>query len=376
MKIAIIARSTFYSAPGGDTVQAVQTARALTDLGVQADIWLSDEKIDYSAYHLLHFFNITRPADILYHSKKSGKPYVVSTILCDYSEFDKNHRRSFGFLFRFLSSHKIEYLKTVARWVLRRDHLSSLSYLRKGQRRSILEILKNAELLLPNSTSEYQRIVATYPGSYNHIIAPNGADPELFQYDPSVPKDPKMVLCVARIEGIKNQLQLIKAVNGTDYQLVLIGRPAPNQPEYYQECRRIADDNVTFIDHIPQTELIDYYQRAKVHVLPSWFETTGLSSVEAALMGCNIVITDRGDAKEYFENDAFYCDPGNHLSIRHVIDVASKAYTNTGLRHKILDNYTWQHAAQQTLNAYQTVLYETESSNIGYPGDTQPLWGF
>lgn len=376
MKIAIIARSTFYTVPGGDTVQAVQTANALADLGVFAEIRLSDEEIDYKAYHLLHFFNITRPADILYHSKKSGKPYVISTILCEYSEFDQKHRRKFGWLFRYLSSDRIEYLKTIARWLLGRDHLASLSYLWKGQRKSILEILNKAELLLPNSASEYQRVTETYPGNYNHLVVPNGADPALFRYDPSVKKDPLMVLCVARIEGLKNQLELIKALNGTGFKLVLVGRPAPNQLAYYNECRRVAGDNVSFIDHIPQNQLVDYYQRAKVHVLPSWFETTGLSSVEAALMGCNVVITDRGDAKEYFKNDAFYCDPGNHLSIRNVIVKASKADVNTGLRDRILNNYTWQHAAQQTLKAYQTVLYETKSSNIGYPGDTQPLWGF
>jgi len=38
----------------------------------------------------------------------------------------------------------------------------------------------------------------------------------------------------------------------------------------------------------------------QVHMLPSWFETTGLSSIEAAVMHCNIVITDKGDTREYF----------------------------------------------------------------------------
>ena len=85
MRVAIIARSTLHTVPGGDTVQAVQTARHLKDLGVTVDVKLSNEAIDYSQYDLLHFFNIIRPADILYHSKKSGKPYVVSTISVSYT---------------------------------------------------------------------------------------------------------------------------------------------------------------------------------------------------------------------------------------------------------------------------------------------------
>src|ERR1700710_1021890 len=99
MKVALITRSTLYSIPGGDTVQAVQTASHLTDLGVDAQIYLSNQHISYPDYDLLHFFNLTRPADILYHSKKANKPFVVSTILCNYSEYDKNYRKGIGAIF-------------------------------------------------------------------------------------------------------------------------------------------------------------------------------------------------------------------------------------------------------------------------------------
>jgi hypothetical protein len=36
------------------------------------------------------------------------------------------------------------------------------------------------------------------------------------------------ILCVARIEGRKSQLNLVKAVRNLPYKLVLIGKPAPN----------------------------------------------------------------------------------------------------------------------------------------------------
>ena len=66
MKVAIIARSTLYSVPGGDTIQAVETARHLTDMGVDTEVKLSNEEIIYNDYDLLHFFNIIRPADMLH----------------------------------------------------------------------------------------------------------------------------------------------------------------------------------------------------------------------------------------------------------------------------------------------------------------------
>lgn len=356
MKVAMIARSTFYTAPGGDTVQAMQTARHLQGLGISADICLSSEQIPYEKYDLLHFFNITRPADILYHSRRSGKPFVVSTILCNYTEYDKYHRKGASALLRYLPDDGVEYVKTIARWLMGKDHLSGLSYLWKGQRRSIRQILKKAAMILPNSESEYRRLVQTYRGKPEHTTVPNGVNPELFKYDASVKKDNKLVLCVARIEGIKNQLTLIKALNNTAYKLLLIGAHAPNQAAYYMECQALAADNVSFIDQLPQHELVKYYQQAKVHILPSWFETTGLSSVEAGVMGCNIIITDRGDAKEYFGDDAFYCDPKNAGSILKAVKQASEAVVNEGLREKILNKYTWRQAALATQKAYTSIL--------------------
>jgi len=135
--------------------------------------------------------------------------------------------------------------------------------------------------------------------------------------------------------------------------LLLIGAPAPNQMGYYRECCEIAALNIKFIGHVSQYELVEYYRRAKVHVLPSWFETTGLSSIEAAVMGCNIVITDKGDTVEYFGDDAFYCDPSSPDSILRAIQKAGAAAEPAKLRERILARHTWKQAAIQTLKAYQ-----------------------
>ncbi len=353
----MITRSTFYTVRGGDTIQVEQTASHLRMLGVVVDIILSHEKIDYSQYQLFHFFNIIRPADILYHLKRINTQFVVSTILVDYSEYDKFNRTGLsGVLFSALSGNHIEYFKTVARWILGQDRLMSKDYLWKGQRRSIQELLKKAAMILPNSQSEYQRLMKEYPCSTACKIVPNGIEVSLFKADTSYKKDSLLVLCVARIEGIKNQLNLIRAINGTKYNLLLIGSPSPNQFSYYENCKKLAGNNINFIDQVPQDELVVYYKKAKVHVLPSWFETTGLSSLEAASMGCSIVITDRGDAKEYFQTDAFYCDPASPESILAAVEKASSAIAQESLRNKVLENYTWSKAAQATMDAYTKIL--------------------
>ncbi len=130
MKVAFITRSTLYAVPGGDTEQILQTARFLKELGVEVDLFLTTEKIDYPRYDLLHVFNITRPADILFHIAKTDKPVIVSTILVDYTEYDMEHRSGLpGKLLRLFPAGANEYIKTIASCLLKKDSLRSISYL-------------------------------------------------------------------------------------------------------------------------------------------------------------------------------------------------------------------------------------------------------
>ena len=357
MKVAFIARSSLHTSKGGDTIQMEQTARHLRHLNIGVDIRLTDEQINYRQYDLLHFFNLTRPSDILPHIGRSGIPFVVTPLLIDYSEFDQQFRKGIsGELFRHLSGSQIEYFKTIARWVKRQQTLKSLSYLLKGHHRSVKTIIKKAAMFLPNSDMEYRRLVQCYLSAPAFSIVPNGIDERLFASSENIEKDENMVLCVARIEGLKNQLNLIKAVNHSKFQLFIIGSAAVNQMDYYIKCKKMAASNIHFIDHLPQQSLIRYYQKAKVHVLPSWFETCGLSTLEAAAMGCNVVITNRGYAMEYCHNQAFYCDPSSPFSILAAIEKASEEKCHKSFREKIVTDYTWRIAAQRTYDAYKKIV--------------------
>lgn len=357
MHVVFIVRSTLFTVRGGDSIQVTETAKNLNKLGVMTDIKLTHELIDYNRYDLIHFFNITRPADILYHSRKTNKPFVLSTILIDYSEFDKYHRRGIaGLFFRFLSRDGLEYVKTIARVLKGKDRLRTISFLWKGQKRSIREILKKASLLLPNSRLEIQKLSQYYNCSPMFITVPNGVDPELFKLSCDAQKDKKLVLCVARIEGLKNQINLIRALNNSGFKLIIIGSAAPNQITYYNKCREIAAPNIIFIDNLTQDELLPFYQLASVHILPSWFETCGLSSLEAAVMGCNIVITANGYTREYYGDHAYYCDPGSTGSILNAVKLAADASFPRDLREKILTSYTWFNAASVTAKAYSKLI--------------------
>jgi glycosyltransferase involved in cell wall biosynthesis len=73
-------------------------------------------------------------------------------------------------------------------------------------------------------------------------------------------------------------------------------------------------------------------------------------------MGCNIVITRKGDAFEYFGDDAYYCEPESPDSIFQAVDQAAKNPVRPTLAAKVLNEFTWEIAAKKTQNAYFEVL--------------------
>lgn len=359
-KILFLSRATLFTIQGGDTVQILKTAEALRKLNVEIDIKLCSEKnIAYSRYTLIHFFNI-RPADMMLHIKKSRLPYVLSTIYVDHAK--PAAQKAEGARDRILnlfSSDAQEYIKTMAKAVLGKQEIVSRSYIWKLHRRSVRWTLKNATELLPNSENEYKRLVSTYGVEKKYTVIPNAADTGIFKYckEDIIKKDNNMVLCVARIEQRKNQLNLIRALKDTSFQLYIIGNPAPNHTGYYNECKKISSSDVHFIEAVTQEELVQYYKKAKVHVLPSWFETTGLASLEALFCGCNIVVTKYGDTADYFNaNDFIYCDPESIKSIREAVEQAASSEVNTRLIDLAMEKYNWERAAEKTFSVYQKFM--------------------
>ncbi len=348
-------------------MQVLKTKEYLEKLGVCVHIATGGEP-DLSGYDLVHLFNLVRPQDILIQTRrarKQGKKIALSTIYAIYTEYDRSVRDGVaGFLSNHFSTSSLEYMKTIARVVKNKEfHEGTWRYLACGHRKSQCEILASIDLLLPNSASEFKRVSHDFPSAHNGVtlIVPNAVDVALFNpgetvVSPEAAKYEGCILCVARIEGIKSQLNLVRAMKGLPWQLLLIGKPAPNHLDYYEKVVKEGGDNVHLLGQIDHELLPQYYKMAKVHALISWMETTGLSSLEAACMGCNLVITEKGDTRDYFGDYAYYCDPESVDSIRAALVRAYEAPVNPLLRRRVLNNFTWEHTARKTLEGYSLVL--------------------
>jgi glycosyltransferase involved in cell wall biosynthesis len=360
MKVVFIVRSTFDSVRGGDTQQVLCTARELKNLGVEVDIKKASDSIQYDRYDLMHLFNLIRPADHLTHINRAQLPYVLSTVYLDYSQFDTFGRgQPSRFLFRLTGKHRAEYLKNCYRIFKKQDKLVSPSYL-LGHKRAIKKLLKGASMLLPNSRSEYYRLMADFGLDKEYRIIPNGIDTQIFAKLPETMRVSNQVLCVGQVYGLKNQHRLIEATRNMDVKLVIIGKPPPNHKGYFEYCRKIAHRNVEFHTFMPQEQLVRYYAASKVHALPSWFETTGLSSLEAGAMGCNLVVGKGGDTLDYFAGHASFCDASDQQGIERALEAELNKETSFAFRDYILGHYTWEHAALETRSGYLKALGHAE----------------
>jgi glycosyltransferase involved in cell wall biosynthesis len=330
MKVLLQIRPDFENNVAGDSIQLLNTKKCLEQLGLDVDISVNTNAY-LETYDVVHIFNTTRIAEtynFVLNALQQRKPIALSTIYWDVSEYYNNTRSP---------KSKLE--------------IWNRAYpLRKYA-------MDKADILLPNSMAEMQLIKERYGVNTTYEIVPNGADADFAKADASDFVNAhaiyNFVLCVGRLSPRKNQLALIKAMRDIDIPLVLIGSVSDGR--YAQKCLS-AGNKVYYMPFMPQQKLASAYAAAKVHAQPSFFETPGLASLEAAMAGCNIVITDRGGTNEYFNDMAWYCNPNDINSIEAALLDALSVPKSKRLSEHVLSHFTWDKAAQKTSEAYNKIL--------------------
>lgn len=310
-----------FDCPGGGEIQLLKSREYLQRLGVDVvlyDMWAPQlDKID-----LVHYFSVQGGSlNFCSHVKRLGLPLVLSPII----------------------------------WLDREKDMYPLDEIRK--------LLYLSDMVLPNSQLEAEQLMAfsQIPSGKISVVC-NGVDPV---FEAKVPGgvfreayhiDYPFVLSVANIEPRKNHLNLIKALKGTGLKLVVLGNI--RDQSYYETCLKESDGLLQHIGYVEHgSELLrSAYDACEVFALPSMFETPGLAALEAAASGAKLVITHHGSTREYFAEMAVYVDPDDPADIHEGIAQALNRSRGNELRERTLSNFTWQHAAQQLLDAYNKVL--------------------
>lgn len=346
---------------GGGETQLFETLIALRERGVVADVSVS-MRLPEEPYDLIHVFSLYH-ADKVERLERIDKLTVVSTIFRDNSAF---YPVTVGAaVFRQEEASQVE--RALRAWKEGRLHVGGIDPLSLDEPEQVRQvkrrIIERAQLLVPNCRGEQSSLRRYFQLGYKPVrIVPNAVSPERFIHatpDTFIERFGlrDFVLCAARIEPFKNQLMLIWALRDTGIPLVLAGNIS--DAEYGALCRRWAGENVRFVGELSPDLLASAYAAARVHAMPSWAETPGLTTLEAALAGCAVVVGNQGAEREYFGDFAYYCDPTDVDSVREAVLSAWKDNDTAqceAFRDYILQHYTWANTAKVTAEVYEQLL--------------------
>jgi glycosyltransferase involved in cell wall biosynthesis len=238
----------------------------------------------------------------------------------------------------------------------------------------------SADRVLAVSKVSGQDIVEAYHVSDDKVrVVYNGVDSDLFRpiSNPRTPDEIKalegkrILLYVGHFGMRKGLFFLINAMKKvkdefSDAHLVCIGGVPSwlGKYDYYALLKRLAElngvsSNVTFLKAVRHRELVNFYNKAEISVLPSYYETFSKVCTEAMSCEVPLVASRSGGLPEIIEHGKTgllvrYGDSRGLASA--IIDLMSdekrRRATGRSSRERVLKFFTWKAVAERISSVY------------------------
>jgi glycosyltransferase involved in cell wall biosynthesis len=215
----------------------------------------------------------------------------------------------------------------------------------------------------------------SFPRESIHIVR-NPIDPVEFSPDGErvdCPEGRLTVLFVGRLEERKGIGYLIEAVPQVaaavpNVRFVVIGDDTNNargQRSVLAELkesisRNACDKYVEFIDRVPLSDLPKYYRSADVCVVPSVYDNSPYTCLEAMSCGKAVVGTSGGGTREYIvhQDSGIIVPPRDSMAIAEALirllkDKNERLRLGTSARARVLEKFQRAEIARQTLELYR-----------------------
>ncbi len=170
------------------------------------------------------------------------------------------------------------------------------------------------------------------------------------------------LLYVGKHHSYKNIKTLLQAYSiypevYEHFQLVIAGKRDHRRQELYDLAARLdSGDRILFTDFVPETELFELYNRARVFVFPSLYEGFGLPPLEAMACGVPVISSNAASLPEVVGDAAIQIDPFN---VQAFANAMRMVLTDTKLWHTLkkkgevrTQQFSWDTAAQELLEIY------------------------
>ncbi|MCW4007338.1 MAG: glycosyltransferase family 4 protein [Candidatus Bathyarchaeota archaeon] len=204
---------------------------------------------------------------------------------------------SFPFFSLFRKKPKLLHLHGINPNFLKRHHISRL-------------LLKHvAQMYISISKQMTRELIALGLQESRISYVPNGIDTNFFK--PEKPKEENLLLYVGRISELKGLHILIKTLRylKENVHLVIIGPPDWNTNYYQNLLYLIEKENskglhkIDYLGAMEQSEIVKWYQKASLLVLPSYAEGFPVTILEALSCETPVIATPVGGIPEIIENN-------------------------------------------------------------------------
>ena len=235
------------------------------------------------------------------------------------------------------------------------------------------KILSKADLVTSSSKFEYNFLNQNYetPEQKLRIVYP-GVDVDLFKPTPT--NQENTLLVVGRIQPQKGQINTLKLFHNLlllspDLKLNFVGGPSGNDGKEYLKTieneieQKGLKNNVQFLNSVTQEQLINEYNKAKIVVHASQYETFGLIALEANACGVPVVSINQGPLKETIENGhngyiaETFEDENLILFCKNILsdsEYQSKIQINC---LNVAKQYDWKNSVKQLKEIYQELIF-------------------
>lgn len=343
-KIIFCLRRDYQHIPAGDIVQMEQWKKVLTQLNCNVAIFSGDiRELDMLEADIVFIWHLERLHESLPFwriAKKLNKEiWLVPTCWqknSALSPLQNIAEEAKLFLRRIFFPHSFSCGEKVSNWA-------------DGRRK----LLRESSLLLVNSAAEKQFLLDQGADEKKLVVIPNTINASELENIPQIPPHRRSgIIHVGHFCPRKNQLQLIKNLKGSGISITFIGTARPMHKLYYARCLKLAGNQHTFAGSLPHADVLKLMGQSRLCISSSTSETPGLSNLEAAVLGCDLLLPDIAPVKEYFGSKAFYAQPQDITAgiLKKILDTPP----SDDIRKRILANYT----EKQTAEIFQSLLQD------------------
>ena len=198
-------------------------------------------------------------------------------------------------------------------------------------------------------------------------VVHNGVDTATFAPIPEMEPEPCRIMATASadvpLKGLHVLLQAVASLVDElpDISLTVLGKPKGNGPTTRLIAELGLQDRIRFVSGLTDQEIALEYARSSLAAVPSLYEGFGLPAAEAMACAKPVVSSSGGALPEVVGSAGVLVPPGDAAplatAIRRLLKHPDQANElGRRARRRMERAFTWTRAAQQTLQAYGSLL--------------------